>query len=72
MILKENDIWALSFTITGKCNCDCSYCHFYANRDRKKYNINMDYDLFMNYVEFIKFIKHIIKSCKFDLVAENH
>lgn len=57
MILKENDIWALSFTITGKCNCDCSYCHFYANRDRKKYNINMDYDLFMNYVELIKFIK---------------
>lgn len=55
--LEDNDIWALSITGTGKCNCDCSYCHFYAVRDRKEYNIDMPETLFKNYVELIKVIK---------------
>jgi uncharacterized radical SAM superfamily Fe-S cluster-containing enzyme len=46
--LEKNDIWALSITITGKCNCNCSYCHFYASRDRQKYDINMCPELFDN------------------------
>lgn len=55
--LEESDIWALSITATGKCNCDCSYCHFYALRDRKKYNFDMPERLFKNYVRLIKVIK---------------
>lgn len=55
--LEKNDIWALSITITGKCNCNCSYCHFYASRDRQKYDINMCPELFDNYCKLIKHIK---------------
>lgn len=55
--LEENDIWALSITTTGRCNCDCSYCHFYAVRDRKKYNYDMPYELFANYCKLINYIK---------------
>lgn len=55
--LEKDDIWALSFTITGRCNCDCSYCHFYASRDREKYNYDMSDEQFDNYVSLIKHIK---------------
>lgn len=55
--LQEEDIWALSITITGRCNCNCSYCHYYAYRDRKKYNFDMPEDLFKNYVRLIKIIQ---------------
>ena len=44
--LQEEDIWALSITITGRCNCYCSYCHYYAYRDRQKYNFDMPEELF--------------------------
>ncbi len=55
--LNENDIWALSFTITGRCNCYCSYCHFYAHRDRNEYNFDMPEELFKCYVQLIKTIQ---------------
>lgn len=58
LFLEKNDIWALSITITGRCNCDCSYCHFYASRDRKEYNFDMSDELFDNYVKLIKHIKN--------------
>lgn len=55
--LKEQDIWALSITATGRCNCDGSYCHFYARRDRKEYNLDMSDELFDNYCKLIYYIK---------------
>lgn len=55
--LKDNDIWALSFTITGRCNCNCSYCHFYAKRNKRDYQIDMPDELFENYLKVIKYIK---------------
>lgn len=55
--LHEEDIWALSITITGRCNCSCSYCHYYAYRDREKYNFDMPEELFKNYVRLIKTIQ---------------
>ena len=55
--LQEDDIWALSITITGRCNCYCSYCHYYAYRDREKYNVDMSEELFKNYVRLIKVIQ---------------
>ncbi|WP_028983450.1 radical SAM protein [Sporolactobacillus terrae] len=55
--IDENDIWALSITITGKCNAFCDYCHFYARKDRKEYNINLDEEVFKKYVQLIKRIK---------------
>lgn len=55
--LKDDDIWALSFTITGKCNCNCSYCHFYAKRDKKEVNKDMSFELFENYLKIVKYIQ---------------
>lgn len=56
-ILKDEDIWALSITITGRCNCNCSYCHFYAKRNRIDYNIDMLEERLDNYIKLISFIK---------------
>ncbi|WKT14696.1 hypothetical protein P9166_13655 [Lactococcus lactis] len=55
--IDKNDIWALSITITGKCNAYCDYCHFYARKDRKEYNFNLDEEIFKKYVQLIKIIK---------------
>ena len=56
--LNPDDIWALSFTITGRCNCNCSYCHFYSGRNRNDFNLDMSPELFANY---LKLVKHIQK-----------
>lgn len=55
--LKDDDLWALSITVTGRCNCNCSYCHFYAHRDRKKYMIDISDELYDNYLKLINEIK---------------
>lgn len=57
VILKEDDIWALSITVTGRCNCNCSYCHFYATRNRKEYMIDISDELYDSYIKLIKYIK---------------
>lgn len=57
MFLQKEDIWALSITITGRCNCDCSYCHFYASHPREQYNFDIDKELFSNYCELITTIR---------------
>lgn len=49
----------LSIISTGKCNCDCAYCHFYADKDRKSYNRNIDPKLFERYVEYIRYLTTI-------------
>lgn len=56
--LKEDDLWALSVTVTGRCNCSCSYCHFYSHRDRKKFSIDISDELFDNYLNLINEIKN--------------
>lgn len=55
--LSKDDLWALSITVTGRCNCYCSYCHFYAHRDRSKYNIDLNDDIYRNYLNVINEIK---------------
>ncbi len=55
--LEKDDIWVLSITATGRCNCNCSYCHFYASRDRKRYMFDITDDLFDSYVDLIKYIQ---------------
>ena len=67
MKINQSTRLAFTFTITGKCNCDCAYCHFYAKKDRVVYNRNLDDKLFDRYVEFIKFIQKKVQSvlCRF-------
>lgn len=56
----------LSIIATGKCNCNCSYCHFYADNDRAAYNRDIDPMLFERYVNYIKYLKSITPhiSCR--------
>lgn len=49
----------LSIIATGKCNCNCSYCHFYADKNRVDYDRNIDSILFERYVDYIKYLKTI-------------
>lgn len=49
----------LSIVATGKCNCNCNYCHFYASHDRKTYSRDISKELFKRYVEYISYLKTI-------------
>ena len=62
-INKESKI-CISIIVTGKCNCDCEYCHFYASHDRKKYNRNIDLKLFNRYIDYINYLKTKVKEIK--------
>ena len=59
MKIKKNIKICLSIIVTGKCNLNCEYCHFYANHDRKEYNRNIDDKLFKRYVDYIKYLQTI-------------
>lgn len=59
MIIDADTRLCLSIVSTGRCNCDCSYCHFYASHDRKLYNRDIDFKLLRRYVEYIKYLKEI-------------
>lgn len=56
--LQEEDLWVLSITVTGRCNCDCSYCHFYDRRDRKEYMRDIEDELYEKYIDLINEIKN--------------
>lgn len=49
----------LSIISTGKCNCNCSYCHFFAENKREKYNKDISDELFTRYLEYICYLKTI-------------
>jgi len=53
MKIEKDMILSFSIIVTGRCNRDCPYCHFYANRDRAAYNRDIKDDLFDAYVDFI-------------------
>ncbi len=44
-----------SITATGRCNRGCTYCHFYAGRDRAEFEVDICDDLFNRYVDLIKY-----------------
>lgn len=66
MFIDNNTHLCLSIVATGKCNCDCSYCHFYASHKRSDYNRDIDENLFKRYVEYIKYLQNITPhiSCR--------
>ena len=59
--MKINNDTHICFSIisTGKCNCNCSYCHFYADKDRAAYNRDIDPKLFDRYVDYLKHLTTI-------------
>lgn len=67
MHITDKSKLVISLIVTGKCNNHCTYCHFYANHDRKLYNRNMEFSLFERYLDFINFLKTKTKhiTCRF-------
>lgn len=59
---ERNRIFTVSIEITGRCNSTCSYCHFFATRDRKEYGYDISPALFDNYMKFIKYWKENVKG----------
>lgn len=55
--LNEDDIWCISISSTGRCNCNCSYCHVYARHEKEKYTIDITDDMFNDIINTIKYIK---------------
>lgn len=49
----------LSIISTGKCNCNCSYCHFFAENKRADYNRDISEELFARYLDYIRYLKSI-------------
>ena len=56
--LKENDIWCISISSTGRCNCNCSYCHVYARHAKENYTIDITDEMFDGIIDTIVYIKN--------------
>jgi MoaA/NifB/PqqE/SkfB family radical SAM enzyme len=53
-------ILCFSIIVTGRCNASCSYCHFFAKRDRQKIGYDISDELFDTYILLISKIKKIL------------
>lgn len=47
-------IYTFNTVVTGRCNVKCSYCHFYATRNRRQVAYDVSGELFEVYMGFIK------------------
>lgn len=64
-VLKNKNskaILCFSIIVTGRCNANCSYCHFFAKRDRKKIGYDISDELFDTYILFISKVKKTLPS----------
>jgi len=52
----------ISIIVTGRCNCSCEYCHFYASHPRSEYNRDIDLNLFERYMDYINYLQTITKN----------
>jgi len=57
---KQKNILCFSIIVTGRCNANCSYCHFFATHDRKNIGYDITDALFDTYVLFISEAKKIL------------
>jgi MoaA/NifB/PqqE/SkfB family radical SAM enzyme len=55
-ILKEEGkkLFCFSITITGRCNAHCTYCHFFARRERVKIAFDIAEETFYSYLLVLK------------------
>jgi hypothetical protein len=49
--------FVFSITITKRCNSSCEYCHFFASKKNRGGILDMDEQMFLDYLDFIKFWK---------------
>lgn len=60
--LAPSDSICFSILITGKCNINCSYCHYYAKNKRSSVNFNLSKENFRIYLNAIKYIQENVHS----------
>lgn len=53
--LSPDEVLCFSILITGRCNINCSYCHYYAYQRRSEVNFNLSRENFERYVALIKY-----------------
>lgn len=51
---KRDRIFSFSIESTGRCNLNCTYCHFFNSLDRKSTAFDMSNELFDLYIEMLK------------------
>ncbi|MFZ5986461.1 MAG: radical SAM protein [Bacillota bacterium] len=54
-MMNEKDTICFSINITERCNCRCSYCHFYSRFSPNKYFCDIDDNIFNTYLLLIKY-----------------
>lgn len=47
-------IYTVSVGVTGRCNCSCTYCHYFKSRSRQKFAYDISDSQFDIYMRFIK------------------
>jgi len=50
----RDKIYSISVVVTGRCNLNCSYCHFFRTRSRKDVAYDISDEQFMTYMKFIR------------------
>jgi MoaA/NifB/PqqE/SkfB family radical SAM enzyme len=55
-VLRERGkkLFCISITVTGRCNANCTYCHFFARRERTKIAFDIAEEVFYSYLLVIK------------------
>jgi wyosine [tRNA(Phe)-imidazoG37] synthetase (radical SAM superfamily) len=51
---KKRNVYSFSIIITQRCNCQCSYCHYYGNKPQDLKRRDISDDLFNTYMHFIQ------------------
>lgn len=55
--VQESDnekIYTVSVGVTGRCNCHCTYCHYFKSRSRQQFAYDISDSQFDVYMRFIK------------------
>lgn len=59
---KKKFILCFSIIVTGRCNANCSYCHFFGTRNRSDVSYDITDELFDIYAFFISKAKKVLPS----------
>lgn len=55
VLSSREKIYTFSVGVTGRCNAACSYCHYFANRNRKSVAYDIPTEQFIAYMDFIRY-----------------
>ncbi len=55
-------VFTFSIGVTGRCNASCSYCHYYANRNKKSVAYDIPTSQFLAYMNFINYWREKVEG----------